>query len=150
MSLKDTLRTDATAALKARDELTTSTLRSVIGAVQSAEKGGKVAVEFTDEQVLQLIRKQVKQREESAPDYIKAGRPEGAERELAEASILKRYLPVELDDAELNALVATVVAGFEAPTQRDFGAIMKAVKTAADGKADGGRISRVVKVALQD
>lgn len=149
MSLKDTLRADVTVALKARDELTLTTLRSFISALESAEKGGKTAVVFDDQAVQKLLRTQIKQRKESAPDYIKAGRPEGAERELAEAAVLEGYLPTALDDEELESLVATVIAGFEeAPSSADFGSVMKQVVAAAEGRADGGRISKAVKSAL--
>jgi uncharacterized protein YqeY len=148
MSLKDTLRSDVTTALKARDELVTTSLRSAIGAVQSAEKSGKTAVEFDDAAVLQVIQKQVKQRKESAQIYTDAGQHERAARELAEAAVLESYLPTPLDDQELNALVASVLDGFDSPTQSDFGSIMKAVKEVADGRADGGRIAKAVKAAL--
>lgn len=148
MSLKDKMRADAIVALKARNELELSTLRSFIGVIESAEKGGKIAVIFDDQAILKLLRTQIKQRKESAPEYLKAGRPEGAERELAEAAILDSYLPTPLNDSELEAIVDEAFAGFESPTQRDFGAIMKAVVALADGRADGGRISKAVKSVL--
>lgn len=148
MSLKEKLREDVTVALKARDELQVATLRSVVGAIQSSEKAGKTAVEFDDQSVLQVLRKQVKQRKETAEIYQNAGEVERAERELAEASVLEAYIPAELNDADLEKLVTEAVGNFEQPTMRDFGAIMKSVVAAAAGRADGGRISKLVKATL--
>ena len=148
MSLKKTLHVDLTNALKARNELTVSVLRSVIGAVQSAEKAGKTAVEFNDEEVLNILRKQIKQRRESAQIYADAKQIERSEREENEARILDVYVPADLSDGELEMLVRRVVSTFENPDKGSFGAIMKAVVSEIAGRADGKRISEKVRSLL--
>lgn len=148
MSLKDKLRSDVTVALKARDQLTVTALRSVIGAVDSAEKGGKTPVVFDDAAVLQTIRKQIKQRHESAEAYETAKRPDHAELERAEAAILSAYVPADLTDTELAALVERAIGDFPSVTQKDFGALMRIVVASAAGCADGKRISAAVKARI--
>jgi len=148
MTLKQTLQTDLTVALKARDELTVSTIRSVLGAVQSAEKGGKTPREFDDAAVLQVIRQQAKQRVESAAFYVTGNRPEQEARELAEAAVLEKYIPTQLSDEALETLVISVVRRFENVTPQQFGLVMKSVKAEVGDGATGQRISEVVKRIL--
>lgn len=148
MSLKAQLQQELTDALKARNELKVSVLRSVIGAVQSAEKAGKSAVEFDDEHVLQVIRKQVKQRKESVEIYSKAGEVKRAGRELAEAKVLESYLPKTLTEDEVRAIVREELDKLENVTPASFGQLMKASMARVAGRADGKLVSQLVKDAL--
>ena len=150
-TLKERLRDDLTVNLKAHNELETSTLRAVLGAVQTQEKAGKTAVEFDDEGVIKVLAKEAKQRRESALEYAGLGVNDRATRENAEADFIARYLPVPLvqfTEVELEAIVVETIADFENATMRDFGKIMKAVLLSTKGKADGKAVSALVKDKL--
>lgn len=147
-TLKDTLKADLTVNLKARNELETTTLRSVLGAIQTQEKAGKTAVEFDDAQVEAVLAKELKKRRETAAEYARVNVPDRAAREQAEADFIASYLPEGLSEDEVKAIVAEVVAGFDAPSMRDFGAIMKQVVAQVKGRADGKLVSELVKAQL--
>src|SRR4051794_34520424 len=100
-ALKDRLNDDLHAAMKAREELTTSTLRLALAAVRTAEVAGKQARELTDDDVLGVLTREAKKRREAAAAFAEAGRAEQAAKESAEGAILERYLPAQLSDAEL-------------------------------------------------
>lgn len=151
--LKARLRADLTAAMKARDTVTTATLRMALAAISHAEVAGAEAVQLSDDEVIGVLAKEVKKRHESIDVYSKAGREELAAAERAEAEVLGRYLPQQLSDAELAGLVADVLAGMtspsgEAPTLKQMGLVIKAVKEAAGSRADGARVAAAVKAAL--
>jgi uncharacterized protein YqeY len=150
-SLKQRLHDDLTAAMRARDELTRSTLRMMLSAISRAEVAGKEHVTLTDEQVVGLIRSELRKRTEAAGIYETAGREELARRERAEAGVLYPYLPAELDDDALAAVVAEEVrrAGERAGVEpRMIGAVIKAVRERVGTQADGARIADAVKRAL--
>jgi uncharacterized protein len=107
--LKDQLRADLTTAMKARDELRTATLRMVLAAVTAEEVAGKEARELTDDEVQAVLRREAKKRREAAEAFAAAGRTEQAERERAEGDVVGAYLPAQLEDADLAALVADVI-----------------------------------------
>ncbi len=146
--LADQLQTDLTTAMKARDEMTVAVLRSVIAAVKEARVSGDEAHDLTDDDVLALIAKEAKKREEAAAAFAEAGRTEQAARERAEGEVLARYLPAKLTDDELAALVDKVLAdgGFSSP--QDMGAAMKATQAEVAGRADGKAVSTLVKARL--
>jgi len=146
--LKARLQADLNAAMKARDELTTATLRMTLTAVTTEEVAGKAARELSDQDVLKVIAREAKKRRESAEAYAAAGRPELAERERAEGEVLAGYLPAQLDDAELSRLVAEAVAEVGASGMRDMGAVMKTVQPRVAGRADGKRVSDEVRRQL--
>lgn len=151
--LKQKLRTDLTASMKARDTDTTATLRMIISAIGAEEVSGTEAHSLTDEQVIGVLLRENKKRAESASIYDENGRGELAAKERAEAEIISRYLPTQLDDAGIDALVADAVAAVtaetgEAPTMRQMGQVMKKVQAAAAGGADGKRLSTAVRAAL--
>ena len=142
-----------TPAMKARDPLTTGTLRMALAAVTTAEVAGTTAKELTDQEVMAVLAKEVRKRAEAAEAFAGAGRTESAEKERAEAAVLTAYLPSPLTDAELGALVAEAVDGVAADlgepvTMRQMGQVIKAVQARADGRADGSRIAAAVKAAL--
>jgi uncharacterized protein YqeY len=146
--LKARLQRDLNAAMKARDELTTATLRMALTAVTTEEVAGKQARELSDDEVLRVLGREAKKRREAAEAFDAAGRSELADRERAEGGVLDAYLPAQLDDAELSALVAAAVAGTGASSQRDMGAVMKAVQPKIAGRADGRRVSDEVRRQL--
>ncbi|HVM27320.1 MAG TPA: GatB/YqeY domain-containing protein [Mycobacteriales bacterium] len=147
-ALKDQLQADLTAAMKARDELTTATLRMLLTAVGTEEVAGKAARELSDDDVLKIVAKEAKKRREAATAFADGGRADRAERELAEERVLAGYLPAQLSDDELHALVRAAVAETGASSPRDMGVVMKALVPKVAGRADGGRVSGAVKAAL--
>jgi uncharacterized protein YqeY len=139
--LKARLRTDLTTAMKARDELTTATLRMALTALTNEEVAGASARELSDDEVLRVITREAKKRRESAEAFDAAGRTELADRERAEGVVLDGYLPTQLSDEELATLIATAIAQTGASTPRDLGTVMKAAQPLVAGRADGKRIS---------
>jgi uncharacterized protein len=146
--LKPRLKSDLTTAMKARDELTTATLRMVLTAVTNEEVAGSSARELSDEDVLKVLAREAKKRREAAEAFDQAGRTELAERERAEGIVIDGYLPTQLDDAELQALVTAAISESGATTARDMGAVMKAVGPKIAGRADGKRVSDEVRRQL--
>ena len=152
-TLKEQLRADLTAAMKARDELVKSTLRMTLTAVHTVEVAGTSARELDDAEVLAVITKEAKKRAESAEAFAAAGRDELAAQERAEGEILARYLPQQLGDDELASLAREAVAAVEqqtgqAPGPRQMGLVMKQATAAAAGRADGKRVAAAVKGLL--
>ncbi|MEU9098973.1 GatB/YqeY domain-containing protein [Streptomyces sp. NPDC048361] len=150
-TLKARLKDDLTTAMKARDELRSSTLRLTLTAVAKEEVAGTSARELSDDEVLKVIAKEAKKRREAAEAFDKGGRAESAARELAEGELLDAYLPKQLSDDELATIVAGAVeeakaAGAEGP--RAMGAVMKIVNPKVAGLADGGRVAAAVKKQL--
>jgi uncharacterized protein len=151
--LKQRLRADLTAAMKAQDKLQTSTLRMVLAAIQTEEVSGKGPRELSDDEVLKVLAKESRKRGEAAEIYITNGRGELAANERAEASVIDAYLPTQLNDDEVANVVNTAIAQVaeengEAPGMRQMGQVMKAATAIAAGKADGARISAAVKDRL--
>ncbi|MEV5241474.1 GatB/YqeY domain-containing protein [Streptomyces cinnamoneus] len=150
-TLKSRLHDDLTTAIKARDELRSSTLRLTLSAIAYEETAGKSARELSDDEVLKVITREAKKRREAADAFDKGGRAESAERERAEGEILADYLPKQLSDDELATIVADAVAeakagGAEGP--RAMGAVMKIVNPKVAGRAEGGRVAAEVKRLL--
>ncbi|MFE9428246.1 GatB/YqeY domain-containing protein [Kitasatospora sp. NPDC006697] len=147
-TLKERLRDDLTAAIKARDELRSATLRLTLAAVTSAEVAGAEKRELTDDEVQQVVQGEAKKRRDAADAFAKADRPEQAERERAEGVVLAEYLPKQLSDEELAAVVAAAVAESGATGPQGMGAVMKLVRPKVEGVAEGGRVAAAVKAAL--
>lgn len=146
--LKARLHADMNAAMKARDEITTATLRMALTAITTEEVAGKQARELSDAEVLKVLAHEGKKRREAAEAYDAAGRAELAERERAEGAVIDQYLPRQLDDAELAELVRAAVAEAGATSVRDLGAVMKLVQPRVAGRADGRRVSDEVRRQL--
>ena len=146
--LKDRLRSDLTASIKARDEVRSSTIRMVLTAITNAEVAGKEARELSDDDVLKVIAKEAKKRREASTAYVGAGRPELAAKEDAELAIIETYLPAQLADEEIEALVAEAVAETGATGMPQMGQVMKAVQPRVAGRADGGRVAAAVRKVL--
>jgi uncharacterized protein YqeY len=147
-ALKDRLRADLTTAMKERDELRTATLRLVLAAVSAEEVAGKESRELTDDEVQAVLRREAKKRREAADAFAAAGRAERAERESAEGDVVAGYLPAQLDDADLAALVADVITRTGASGMKDMGRVMGAATQAAAGRAEGGRVAAEVRRQL--
>ena len=146
--MKDRLRNDLTTAMKARDELRTATLRMVLTAIKNEEVSGGAARELDDAEVVKVVAREGKKRRESAEAYVAAGRTELADREVAEGAVIDEYLPAQLADDELDALVAAAVAESGATSPQQIGAVMKLVTPRVAGRAEGGRVAAAVKKAL--
>ncbi|CAB5012591.1 unannotated protein [freshwater metagenome] len=137
--------------MKARDELTVATLRMVLTAVTSEEVSGKQARELTNDDVLTVLGREAKKRRESADAYDTANRPELADRERAELSVIAKYLPESMSEAEVKAVVDAAVAKVSADGatgQAAMGAVMKIVQPQVKGRADGGQVAALVRGAL--
>jgi uncharacterized protein YqeY len=146
--LKDRLQADLTASMKARDELTTATLRMVLTAVGNEEVAGKSARQLSDEEVLKVIAREAKKRREAADAFTSGGRPDRAERELAEEQVLGTYLPAQLTDEDLGVLVQQAVEESGESGPQAMGAVMKLVGPKVAGRAEGGRVAAAVRAAL--
>ncbi len=152
-SMKTRLKADLVTAMKAKDELTKSTLRMALAAIAVEEVAGKVARDLSEAEELVVLTREVNKRKDSAEAYTAGNRPELAEKELAEAEILRGYLPAPLTDVELDGLVAAEVAAVAtalgaAPTMKQMGQVIKAVNARAQGRAEGAAIAAKVRAAL--
>jgi len=148
MSTLDQLTSDLTTAMKARDTERTGVLRQIIGAVRFEAKAGAVEKELSDDEVLKILAREVKKRRDSAEIYTDAGAPERAATETSEADLIETYLPAQLSDDELAALVQAVIADVGATSVRDMGAVMKEATARAGASADGKKLSTLVRGAL--
>jgi len=148
MSTLDQLTSDLTTAMKARDTERTGVLRQIIGAVRFEAKAGAVEKELSDDEVLKILAREVKKRRDSAQIYTDAGAPERAATETSEADLIETYLPAQLSDDELAALVQAVISDVGATSVRDMGAVMKEATARAGASADGKKLSTLVRGAL--
>jgi uncharacterized protein YqeY len=146
--LKDRLRGDLTASMKARDEVRTRTLRMALTSVSKEEVAGSASRELSDDEVLKVLSKEAKRRREAAEAFAAAGREEQAAAERAEGAILAGYLPAQLGDGELAALVAAAVEETGATGMAAMGQVMKVVTPQVAGRADGARVAAEVRRAL--
>ena len=149
--LKSRIQADINEALRSGDELLKSTLRMALAAIMNAEVAGAQAVVLTDDQIINLLRSEVKKRAESAEIYAAAGRTELATKETQEMAIIELYLPAAMDAVALASIVAEEVANAAANGQegpRAMGAVIKAVKERVGAQADGSAIAAAVKSAL--
>jgi len=149
-TLKEQLRTDLTTAMKARDELRSSTLRMVLTAVTNAEVAGKVAKELSDDEVIGVLAAEAKKRREAATAFEDGGRPESAAKERAEAEVLAVYLPEQLGAEEIAALVSAAIeqTGAAADGMKAMGKVMGVVTPQVKGRADGGVVAAEVRKQL--
>ena len=146
--LKDQLQADLTAAMKARDELRSATLRMVLTAVRTEEVAGKSARQLDDAEVVTVLGREAKKRREAAEAFEQGGRPESAARERAEGEVIATYLPAQLDDDELRDLVASAIGEIGAAGPQAMGQVMKAVTPRTAGRAEGGRVAAEVRRQL--
>lgn len=145
---KERLRSDLTTAMKARDEVTTRTLRMTLTAIGDAEVAGREKRVLSGDEVQAVLAREAKKRRESAGAFADAGREELAVREREELAVLERYLPQQLDDDELGAIVDEVLSREGLTGMPAMGRAMKAVSPAVAGRAEGGRVAAVVRQRL--
>ena len=143
------LQNELKESMLARNELKTSVLRMLISAIgyYEIQKGGAGYV-ATDEDIQSVIEKQVKQRRDSIEQYTTGNRPELAEKETKELEILSAYLPAQMSEEEIKALVKDAIAQTGSASVQDMGKVMGALMPKTKGKADGGLVSRIVKECL--
>jgi len=147
MSLKTVLHKSLTEAMKSRDELRKVPLRLVLAAIQEAEINKQD--ELDDIEVLRLIQKEAKARLDTIADAQKAERPDLVERAEAELAILKEFMPEELSQEKITALIQETIAEVGANSMADMGQVMKALMPKLQGRADGGQVSQLVRQILQ-
>ncbi len=147
MSARDDISRDTKEAMKARDRARLGTLRMLSAALKNAEidKGEPLS----DDEEMGVLRRQLKQREESVEAFRKAGREESAEAEAAEAEVVRRYLPAPLSDEELGEIVDRAIEETGATSMREMGVVMGRATAMAGGGADGRRLSAVARERLQ-
>lgn len=146
--LIETIRNDMKTAMKAKDEVTLRTVRSIISAVQEAEVAGSAAKTLTDAEVEKVIAAQAKRRIEAAEAFEEAGRTEQAAAERAEHAVLEKYLPEALTPEEVEAIVDATLAEQGFTEKAQMGAAMKAVNARIAGRADGRAVADLVKSKL--
>ncbi|MEV4889592.1 GatB/YqeY domain-containing protein [Nonomuraea sp. NPDC055795] len=147
-ALKDKLKADLTASMKAKDEVRLRTIRMVLSAVNVEEVSGKQARELSDDEIVKVLTKEAKKRREAAEAFGNAGRAAQAQAELDEQAVLEEYLPAQLSDEELNALVDAAIAQSGATDPKAMGAVMKVLNPMVAGRAEGGRVAAAVRARL--
>jgi len=150
-NLKEQIHIDLTAAIRAKDSLTSGTLRMVLSAITNEEVSGKEARVLDDQDMITVLNREAKKRKEAATAYDDAKRPELADKERAELEIIQAYLPAALSDEDLTKIISDAVAtvaasGSTGPSA--MGAVMKIVSPQVSGRADGGAVAAAVKSAL--
>ena len=146
MTLKEQVIADLTEAMKAKDELKTGTLRMLKAAIMNYEVSG-ADMTATDEVVVDLVKKGIKQRKEAAEGFEKGGNKESAQKELDEIKILEKYMPEQMPEDQVKAITKETIDQMSAGPQ-DFGKVMGAVMGKLKGQADGGMVNKVVKELL--
>lgn len=149
-ALKDRLRTELTASMKARDSLRSSTIRMVLAAITNAEVAGKQARELTDDDVIGVLATESKKRREAATAFEEGNRPELAAKERTEAEILAEFLPASLSDEDIRALIAEAIAatGSAGEGMKAMGKVMGVVTPQTKGRADGAAVAAEVRRQL--
>jgi len=148
--LKSTLRADLHTSMREHDAVRTATLRMALTSVTNEEVSGTTARELSDDEVLKVLAKEAKKRREAAAEYSEANRPELAAKEQAELVFLEAYLPAQLSETELQALVAQAIRETGASGMPQMGLVMKAATALVAGRAEGGRVAAIVKSVLAE
>jgi uncharacterized protein YqeY len=149
-ALKDRLRADLTTAIKARDEVRSSTLRMVLTSITNAEVAGKEARELSDDDIIGVLSTEAKRRREAAVAFEEGGRAEMAAKEAAEGEVIAEYLPAQLSESEIADLVSAAIAqtGAAGEGMRAMGKVMGVVTPQVKGRADGGAVAAEVRKQL--
>ena len=150
MSLKDRISDDIKTAMKAKDKLRLETVRGIKKVIleKESEIRAKGREDLNEEEELAVLTQLAKQRRDSITQYNDAGRPELADKEAQELTILEEYLPAQLSDAEVEAVIDEVITQVGASSPRDMGKVMGSAMKRLQGKADGGRVQAMVKSKL--
>ena len=149
-ALKDRLRSDLTTAIKARDEVRSSTLRMVLTAITNAEVAGKEHRELSDDDIVGVLSSEAKKRREAATAFEDGGRTEMAAKEKAEAVVLADYLPEQLSAEDVSAIVTAAIeqVGAAGEGMKAMGKVMGVVQPQTRGRADGGAVAAEVRRQL--
>ena len=148
MSLMQDITHDLTQAMKAREEPKLSTLRMLKAELQKLQADKGKSYEIVDADVQTVIRKLIKQRKDAAEQYSAGGAKDRAESELAEVKVLEPYLPQQLSDEALDAIISEAAEEIHASSPKDMGKLMKAVMSKAKGQADGSKVKDKVNAFL--
>ncbi len=148
MSIKETLQKDLTEAIRGRDEITSGTIRMVLTAITNEEVAGKEARVLNDDEIITVLSREAKKRREASEAFETAGRTDKAALEKSEGEVIAKYLPAQLSEADIAAIIAEAISSTGASGPADMGKVMGAVKPKIAGKADGGLVSALVKAAL--
>ena len=148
MSLKEKLQNDLTSAMRARDEIKSSTIRMILTSIKNEEVSGKEARDLSDAEVITVLSREAKKRREAAEAFDQAGAKDRADQERAEGVVIAEYLPKQLSEDEVKALIAQAIAETGANSPAQMGLVMKSLQPKTAGKADGGLVSSLVKAAL--
>ncbi len=146
MSLKTQITDDMKSAMKAKDKETLGTIRMLTAAIKQIEVDERR--ELSDADVLSIVSKMIKQRKDAATQFAEADRQDLQQKELAEITIIEKYLPAQLSSAEVEDIVNTIIAETGAKGMQDMGKVMGLAKTKVAGQADMGQVSQIVKSAL--
>jgi hypothetical protein len=146
--LKERLKNDLTAAMRARDDLRKATIRMSLTAITTAEVAGDTAKELSDDEIIVVLTREAKRRREAAEAFRAGGREDSALREEAEAAVVAEYLPTPLSDDELSSLVEAAIADAGAQSPRDMGKVMKLLQPQVTGRAEGSKVAAEVKARL--
>ncbi len=151
MALREQLNTALKEAMKARDQKRTGTLRLVLAALKDRDIAGRTAESregIADDEILTLLAKLIKSREDSIELYEKGGRPELAAAEKGEIAVIREFMPRQMDEGEAKAAIAAAIAELGAASMKDMGKVMAALKERFAGKMDFAKASAAVKEAL--
>lgn len=149
MTIKERIDTDLKTAMLSGDKVLTTTLRGLKSAILNVEIAeNKRDSGLSDEEVIGILGKEAKKRQESADLYIQGGNTEKAEAEKFEKEVIEKYLPKQMDDEELKAMVEAAITETGAANMQDMGKVIGLVKSRAGATADGGRIATLVKEKL--
>ena len=148
MALKEKLQNDLTEAMRARDEVRSSTIRMVLTAIKNEEVSGKEARDLSDAEVITVLSREAKKRREAAEAFEHAGAADRAANEKAEGVIIAEYLPAQLSESEIKETIAAAIAESGATGPQQMGQVMKLIQPKIAGRADGGIVSSLVKAAL--
>jgi uncharacterized protein YqeY len=148
MSLKEKLQNDLTDAMRARDEIRSSTIRMILTSIKNEEVAGKEARELNDAELITVLSREAKKRREAVEAFDQAGAKDRADQERAEGVVIAEYLPKQLSEEEIKTLIAAAMAETGANSPAQMGLVMKWLQPKIAGKADGGLVSSLVKAAL--
>ncbi len=146
--LKERLRADLNAAMRARDQVRMRTLRMALSSITNEEVAGASARQLSDDEVMKVLTREARKRREAAEAFGAAGRTDQAAAERAEGEVLAGYLPAQLSDDELSALVAAAIAETGASGVAGIGQVMKTLTPQIAGRADGARVAAEVRRRL--
>jgi len=146
--LKERLRADLNAAMRARDQVRMRTLRMALTSITNEEVAGDSARALSDEEIVKVLTREARKRREAAEAFGAAGRDDQAAAERAEGEVLAGYLPAQLSDEELAAMVSAAIAETGASGMQGMGQVMKTLTSRVAGRADGARVAAEVRRCL--